>query len=168
MLAGLVFAVVGLLGLWLTVRLALAARDIRRTWAEHEALREGGVEVPGTVIEVAGGRGRGGVVQYLPTVRFTTLAGHDVTGPPLQPWPTRFAAGDPLAVCYDPGQPERFTPAQQRPGTRSSFALAMTLLIGVLTAGTLFFAFRLWAVDYGHGFDIPGVDVPGVVLPSNR
>lgn len=168
MLAEVVFALVGLLGLWATWRLARATARLHRRWHAHQDLRDTGVGVPGTIIEVAAIPERSGAALYLPTVRFTTLAGQDVTGTTLQPWPTRFVAGDSLDICYDPLHPQRCTPDLERPGTRVSFVFAMTLLIGMLTAGTLFFALRLYAVDHGHGFDLPGVDVPGVVLPSNR
>jgi hypothetical protein len=82
--------------------------------------------------------------------------------------PAVLREGQAVTVAYDAMNPERMVLAQDPPGTSFSFLAAVAALLAVMTLGTMFFTARMWLGASGHGFDLPWVDVPGVVLPSNR
>jgi hypothetical protein len=174
-MAAAIFAVAALMGALATARLAVAAsRTVRRN-SERNRLRRTGVEVAGTVIEnletdpVPRVRGRTrGPVGFRPVVRYTTVRGEELTETDIEVWPDGFPIGHSLVIAYNPDHPRSFTPARGRPGTRASFLISLTILLGLLTLVAAFFAVRLASSAAGLGFDLPGVDVPGVVLPTNR
>lgn len=182
MAGALIFAVIALAGALLTLRLAVAAIRSASHNRTRSRVRRIGIEAPATVIaNRAAGRGAGSIEAagvpdrpprqprvYYPVLRYLTVSGEEYTAPTREPWPAPFTIGETVAIVYDPDQPADFTPSRGRPGTPTSYLVGLTVLMGLLTLGVAFFAVRLWAVGAGHGFDLPGIDVPGVVLPSNR
>lgn len=167
MVPAVIFSAISLLGFALTCYLAWSAIRMRRSDRERRQLLRDGVQVTGTVIS-AKVANREDSPEIRPEVHFLTVTGHEYNVATFETWPAVVHEGQSVLVAYDPNDPDRMTLARSRPGTKFSYLLAMTALLGGLTLVTAFFSVRLWAVASGHGFDLPGVDVPGVVLPSNR
>lgn len=167
MVPALVFslaAIAGLVATWLSLR---ATKRIRNRHHVRADLLADGVEATGTVVAVHDSPD-GRRMATVPDINYLTMTGSEITAAPIDPWPLPFEEGQSIEVLYDPADPIRMTLARPTPGTPVWFASAVTAVLALLTIGVIFFAVRLWAVSGGHSFDLPGVDVPGVVLPSNR
>lgn len=162
-----IFSAISLLGLAITGYLAWAAIRMRRRDRERRQLLRDGVHVSGTII-ATGAADPADYPEIRPEIHFLTVTGREYKVATIETWPPVVHEGQSVLVAYDPVDPVRMTMAQERPGTKLSYLLMMTAVLGVLTLVTAFFSVRLWAVSSGHGFDLPGVDIPGVVLPANR